>query len=128
MSFREEKMRQLNISIENVEVLDELQTTQIEELILEKIVFIPSGRIDWRTYPNSILVLDLKETIKEITNRNCYVMWDEGTLPIVKTNLDSIGNNIFEITKIAFDTWVVGDRFDWVIEFHHTGLIHYTTL
>lgn len=125
-----EYMRGLKSSINNLEILDELQSKRIEDMILDKIVFIPSGsgRIDWGVYPNSIVVSDLKEVIKKIANKSCYVMWDEGTLPIVKTNLDSIGDNMFEVTKIAFDTWIVGDLFDWGIEFHHSRLVHYTEL
>jgi hypothetical protein len=74
------------------------------------------------------VVSDLKEVIQRIANKNCYVMRDEGTLPIVKTSLNAIGEHIFEVTKIAFDTWIVGDSFDWVMEFHHSGFVHYTEL
>lgn len=128
MSWREEKMKRLKSVIDSIDILDEAESSSIEELILEKIVFIPPGEIDWDAYPESIEVSDIRDVVKKIVNRNCYGMWDEGTLPIVRMNLDAIGDNMFEVTKIAFDTWLVGDSFDWVIEFHHSGLIHYTKL
>lgn len=76
-----EYIRGLKSSINNLEILDELQSKRIEDMILDKIVFIPSGsgRIDWEVYPNSIEVSDLKEVIKKIAIKSCYVMWDEGT-------------------------------------------------
>lgn len=128
MSWANEKMKMLKSSIGDIEILDETKTSDIEELIMEKIVFIPPGRINWNSYPDSISVTDINEVVKNVHNKNCYIMWDEGTLPIVKANLDSIGDNMFEVTKIAFDTWIVGDSFDWVIEFHHSGLVNYTEL
>lgn len=122
------KIRVLKSSINHLEALDELQSSQIEELILAKIRFLPNGVIDWESYPNSIAVLDFEKTSAKITNKSCYIMWDEGTLPIVKTDLDSIEKNLFDVTRIAFDTWIVGESFEWVFEFHHSGLVHYTEL
>lgn len=123
-----EKMTRLKSLIDHLEVLNKLQSSQIEELILAKIRFLPNGVIDWESYPNSIAVLDFEKTSAKITNKSCYIMWDEGTLPIVKTDLDSIKKNLFDVTRIAFDTWIVGENFEWVFEFHHSGLIHYTEL
>ena len=48
-------------------------------------------------------------------------MWDEGTLPILRTDLSLILKDTDTITCIALDTWIVSMDFEWVIEFHHSG-------
>ena len=87
------------------------------------------GRIDWK----KIKVVHQVKTSKEITeiinneaqrlDHEVYIIWDEASLPIIKSNLIKIESNIDDVTAVGFDTWLVGSNFNFVIEFFHDGIV-----
>jgi hypothetical protein len=38
-----------------------------------------------------------------------YVIWDEGTLPIIQTNLDKVFEAIDDVTAVSFDIWIFSE-------------------
>lgn len=54
---------------------------------------------------------------------NVYIIWDEYSLPVVKTKLINIKKNLDDIVAVSFDTWIVTETFDRFIEFNHNGKI-----
>lgn len=108
-------------------VLNEVQTNELEQLLEQRISFGNHG-VDWSKYPNNIVLESIRDLSKRNQNDICFIMWDEGTLPIIKSSFDNIESNIEDIIKVAFDTWIVSANFDWLLEFHHSGNIRYANL
>ncbi|WP_237071922.1 hypothetical protein [Priestia flexa] len=50
-----------------------------------------------------------------------YVIWDEGTLPIIQTTLDKVLKDIDDVTAVSFDTWIFSPSTGYVIEIFHDG-------
>lgn len=107
--------------------LDLLSITDAELIIKkfdEKIVF-GYNSIDWSHYDSRISVKDITTLSAELKNNKCYIIWDEQSLPVIKTNIDLVIANFETITDIAFDTWIVDIDFIWIIENHHEDGINF---
>ncbi|WP_308728038.1 hypothetical protein [Bacillus sp. MYb209] len=50
-----------------------------------------------------------------------YIIWDEASLPIIKTNLHQILQVIDDVTAVSFDTWIYSQDVGYVIEYYHEG-------
>ncbi|MGQ0437679.1 CDI toxin immunity protein, partial [Bacillus sp. B-TM1] len=50
-----------------------------------------------------------------------YIIWDEASLPIIKTNLHQILQVIDDVTAVSFDTWLYSPNLGYAIEFYHEG-------
>lgn len=52
-----------------------------------------------------------------------YIIWDEATLPIIKTDLHQVLQVIDDVTAVSFDTWIYSPDTGYVIEYYHDGEI-----
>ncbi len=52
-----------------------------------------------------------------------YIIWDEVNLPIIKTDLFSVIDVIYDVTAVSFDTWLFSVDEKSIIEFYHEGEI-----
>lgn len=87
------------------------------------------GRIEWRKVSNHAevntvdeIISFLHKTKKEYSN-NVYIIWDEGTLPILYSTLDKVFEVIDDVTAVSFDTWLFSPSSEYVIEIFHDGEI-----
>lgn len=87
------------------------------------------GRIEWEKISNHTEVNTVDEIISFL-NQNVeeydnvvYVIWDEGTLPIIQANLDKVFKVIDDITAVSFDTWILSPSTGYVIEIYHDGKV-----
>ncbi|MED4590105.1 MULTISPECIES: CDI toxin immunity protein [Priestia] len=85
------------------------------------------GRIEWEKVSNNAEVNTVDEIISFLDqNANeysnvVYVIWDEGTLPIIQTTLDKVLKDIDDVTAVSFDTWIFSLSTGYVIEIFHDG-------
>lgn len=92
----------------------------------KRINFVLQG-VDWSLHSEFVEVSE-RELFDLIDAQTCYVMWDEYSLPILKANYIDLLTNIDDVLAVAFDTWFIGEQLDWLIEFHHEGIIRFTRL
>ena len=85
------------------------------------------GRIDWAKVPTRAEIFSAQDIIDNLEinfvnfDTSIYILWNEGTIPIVKSNLELILNNIDELPPVIFDTWLFCPTSKYVIEFYHEG-------
>ena len=106
------------------ELLNYDEGNKILEEIQEKIPFRLDGRVDFSKFKsknNIIAISSLSELIKN--SIEFYVMWDEVTLPCLKSELKYIIKCIDDVTAVSFDTWIVSTDYNTIIEFFHDGEI-----
>lgn len=85
------------------------------------------GRVEWEKVSNHVEVNTIDEIISFL-DRNMveysnvvYLIWDEGTLPIVQSTLDKVFKVIDDVTAVSFDTWIFSPSTGYVIEIFHDG-------
>ncbi len=85
------------------------------------------GRIEWEKVSNHAevntvdeIISFLDQNVDEYSNF-VYVIWDEGTLPIVQSTLDKVLKVIDDVTAVSFDTWIFSPSTGYVIEIFHDG-------
>lgn len=66
------------------------------------------------------LIAALNNKGKENFN-DIYVIWNDGYLPIIKCDLKTIVDNLFDVVTVSCDTWFFHLEDEWVIEFDHDG-------
>lgn len=83
------------------------------------------GRIDWSK-------IELKQevsTIQEISRLSLdlttviFIIWSDLSLPVLKLPLDVFFNHIDDILSVSFDTWLLFESLDMVIEIYHENKI-----
>ena len=112
---------------ENVHVFSDSQREQVLSDFESTFPFTGWGRIEWEKVSNNAKVHTVDEIIsflhqnmKEYSNV-VYVIWDEGTLPIIQSTLDKVFEVIDAVTAVSFDTWIFSPYSGYVIEIFHDG-------
>jgi hypothetical protein len=99
-------------------IFTEQNAKNITDKMFEHFKFGTHG-VDWKSYEKSFEVDSLNKVIEILENLDCYIVWDEYTLPILKSNINAIRTCIDDVTAVSFDTYLVDINFNWLIEFHH---------
>lgn len=83
-----------------------LSSDKNKELINKLNVFISVKNNSYKKSMNNIndLLIDYK-------NEVFYIIWDEKSLPIVRTDFSNIIQEIESITAVSFDTWLIKNDF-----------------
>ncbi|PEN72441.1 hypothetical protein CN539_20690 [Bacillus toyonensis] len=85
------------------------------------------ARIDWakfRDFQNIVYLDDIEAYLNKrygLDSYIVYIIWDEASLPIIKTNLHQILQVIDDVTPVSFDTWLYSPDLGYAIEFYHEG-------
>jgi hypothetical protein len=112
---------------DSVHILTESDRDQVLNEFENSFPFTKWGRIDWEKMTCHAVVNtvdDIISFLKQKTNKysnDVYVIWDEGTLPIIQTNLDKVLEAIDDVTAVSFDTWIFASFSGFVIEVFHDG-------
>jgi hypothetical protein len=123
--------------LDTLKILEHEELLNVEQHLMNSLHFDSNYHgINWAEYPERTTLsesgnleeskLKIEQFIKEVNTIDCYVMWDRGDLPIVTINLAILLENLALITRIAFDTWIVGVDSELLIEFHHSGVYKLT--
>ncbi|ENH97022.1 hypothetical protein J416_07497 [Gracilibacillus halophilus YIM-C55.5] len=85
------------------------------------------GRIEWENVSNHAEVNTVDEIISFLHQNTeeysdiVYIIWDEGSLPIIRSTLDKVFKVIDDVTPVSFDTWMFSPYAGYVIEIFHDG-------
>lgn len=104
------------------------QVDYISNLLRNIFPFTKWGRIDWEKIKSKIVINDIYDVlniIKEFTEKSnilIYIIWSEGTFPIIKTELNNALRVLDDIT-MGFDFWFFSREYNFVIEFHQDQIM-----
>jgi hypothetical protein len=103
---------------------DDSVSLKIFEEFQQKIKFTFYGRIDWSHFSKLFKANNLADISKHLeSNENCYVLWNDTSLPVLQTSLESVYLNIDDVLAVSYDTWLYFSEKNIVIEFYHDGEI-----
>ncbi len=108
----------------DVTKLSKEKTDGIFETMLQKFPMTSWGRIDWEKI-NHKKISSIDEIKKYINSQeDVYVLWDEASLPAIKTKLNNVLSVIDDVTAVSFDTWICPSNWEYVIELYHENEIN----
>lgn len=98
------------------------ETLEVYNLMAELFPITSWGRIDWEKVERKqrLQCSNILFKIEDVDlDAEVYIIWDEVTLPAVKTNLKKVLSVIDDVTAVSFDTWIFCHEDKYVIEFYH---------
>ncbi len=113
----------------NAVVLSPAKSDDIVDL-LEKSVPIYEGgsRIDWNKVDEKIYLDSPRETVEALTkllqgniDTSIYLMWNDGELLVIKTDLHAVLDNFDDVTCVSFETWFFNPSQGYIIEYYYLG-------
>jgi|WetSurMetagenome_2_1015567.scaffolds.fasta_scaffold334507_2 hypothetical protein len=109
----------------NAVVLSEKETSTIFEQMAKNFPITTYGRIDWPNIKHVKQISSIEEILLQIETKNdeVYILWDEASLPALKTNLSIALSVIDDVAAVSFDTWVYNPNTGYIIEFYHENEI-----
>ncbi len=108
-------------------VLSDQETIEIFKTFSDILPVTKWGRIEWDKIDKKIQVDSANEILKclytqdKSTDTEIFVLWDEASLPVIKSDLDRILKVIDDVTAVSSNTWLFSPTFKYVIEFYHIG-------
>ena len=109
----------------NVEILDVNTSTKIVAHMTSLFPFSKYGRIQWSNVENkkeSVEIISIKDFID--ISRDVYIIWDNGSHNVLKSSLNLVLENIYDVLAVGFDTWLMDINGNYVIEHYHSGDIN----
>ena len=108
---------------------DDSEKNLIFKEFLEKFPFTNWGRIKWenvKVIKEGVYSYDFIPRIVEYIDNpqsEALILWDEMTLPIVKSKLDKAISVIDDVSAVSSNTWIYIPSEEVVVEFYHDGNI-----
>lgn len=109
----------------NYTIVSDNEKNKILNNLYDKFPFNDWGRINWDKVIKKERINNIVDIKEKILNNSIevYVIWDQVDLPIIKSDLCSVLNVIYDVTAVSFDTWLFSVDEEYVIEFYHDGEI-----
>ncbi|MBD3231577.1 hypothetical protein GF322_02830 [Candidatus Dependentiae bacterium] len=106
-------------------ILSEEETKKVFDKMIHTFPITLWGRINWKNVKNFKKIVSINNIDQFINpgKKEVYILWDEASLPAIKTDMKKLLNVIDDITAVSFDTWIYCPKDGWVIEFYHEGEI-----
>lgn len=110
---------------DNIIVLSKKETEEIFECMSKSFPITSWGQIEWSAMKHAKKISSAEELVQHLNNKEAslYILWDEASLPSIKTNLNKILAVIDDVTAVSFDTWLYSPAEGYVIEFYHENEI-----
>ncbi|MEI3896218.1 MULTISPECIES: CDI toxin immunity protein [unclassified Bacillus (in: firmicutes)] len=112
---------------ENIVVFEGKEKEKILDSFENSFPITSWARIDWDKFcdfQNIVYLDDIEAYLNKqysLDSYIIYIIWDEASLPIIKTNLHQILQVIDDVTAVSFDTWLYSPNLGYAIEFYHEG-------
>lgn len=127
VTLLDECITKLMNSPDKCEILNPSDGEMVLNQFFDSIPFTQWGRIDWAKLTDKISISADNNIINDLKNRNknikepIFIIWDEASLPVIKSGLQSILSNLDYVTAVSFDTWLYCPDEGWVLELFHGG-------
>lgn len=105
----------------NVLVLSKDETNKIFECMAQSFPITPWGQIDWKNVKHKKISSSDQITKYINIQDEVYILWDNASIPSIKTNLNQILKALDDVTAVSFDTWLYNPTMGYIIEFYHEG-------
>lgn len=114
----------------NIIILSEDESDSIWRLFNHKVPVIKGGsRIDWEQInkknnidlPTQIITKLKRLSLQKDINTSIYILWNDASLPVLKSHLDSVLKHFDDVTCVGFETWFFNPSAKYIIEYYYLG-------
>jgi hypothetical protein len=110
----------------NVTILSQKESNNIFEYFEKCVPIVSWGRVDWKKVDKKAFVDAADQIIDAIEklagkplDTSVYVLWNDDSIPVVKSDLLSLAHHIEDVTCVAPDTWFLNITSGYIIESFH---------
>ena len=110
---------------DNTEVLSIEKTNEIFKELTKLFPMTSWGRVNWEKVEKKMEIPQTDSITRYLKGNNesydktVILLWDEATLPAVKTNLEKVIAVIDDVTAVSFNTWIFSPNSRYLVEYYH---------
>lgn len=115
----------------HVVILNKQESDKIFDLFENKVSIYQSGsRIDWEKIDKKITIDSPDQTISALEqllqkpDTTVYVFWNDGSLPVIKTDINLVLLHFEDVICVGFETWLYNPHQGYIIEYYYLGDMH----
>jgi len=105
------------------------ESDKIIELFEQQLPIVDGGsRIDWNKMSKKMQVdspvqitITLQQLLKKPIDRDVYLFWNDGGLPVLKTDIDTIIHCFNDVISVGFETWLFNPHAGYIVECYYLG-------
>ncbi len=113
----------------NVVILPKQESDMIWGLFKTTIPIIKGGsRVYWnkinqKTFINELgeMIPNLEKLLQQPIDSSIYLLWNDASLPVVKTTIEATISVFDDVTAVGFETWFFNPYQGYIIEFYYLG-------
>lgn len=112
-----------------VRILSDLESKKIWDLFEQELPIVDWGRVDWDKIDKKInvdcdpdkIIPALGNLLKKDFDKSIYVLWNDASVPVIKTNLDAVITLFDDVISVGPDTWLFNPSTGYIVEWYHEG-------
>jgi hypothetical protein len=110
----------------NVVIFSHKESNKIFEDFAKTLPIVSWGRVDWDKIDKKIFVASadqvmntLETLLGKLVDTSVYVLWNDGSAPVIKSDLKILIHHINDVTCVAPDMWFWNISAGYIIEVYH---------
>ena len=115
-----------------VEILNQEESDKVINLFEKRAPFYEMGsRMDWGKVEKKVsidspgqIISALKKLLPNEPDYSVYVFWNDASLPVIKTDLETIIKSYDDVVCNGFETFMYNPEKGYVVEHYYLGEIH----
>lgn len=114
----------------NVTILSKEESNNLWKIFKQRLPIVFWGRIDWNKIDKKFIInspTEIIPTLEQLSQKSLdlsiYILWNDASVPVIKTDLHSAIAFIDDITCVGPDTWFLNLEEGYIVEFFHEGEI-----
>lgn len=113
---------------DKVIILDMKESDRIFDIFEKKLPIASPGRVDWDSIQNkktirwnTHIIPAIRNLLQRPFDERVYVLWNDGSVPVVVTELNLVVKFFNDVISVGPDTWLVNFEEGYVVEIFHDG-------
>ena len=102
-------------------IYDDESSKELVHKMCTSFPFTTWARIDWDAVVEQQDVENIDLVPSLLGEKLCYVIWGDGSIPVIKANIQSIVDHIDDAIIVSFDMRLCDLNFQKIVEFYHDG-------
>lgn len=108
----------------NAQLLPKEESDYLSKLFDKMFPITKWGKIDWSKIDKKItigynpqqIIPALQKLMTQPVDKTIYIEWSTASIPVIKTNLDSLINHFDDVTCVSFEKFIFNPHQGYIIE------------
>lgn len=112
----------------DAKILDNIDMKHILEKFYENVELTSWGAFDYDKIKGKKEKCDITELANYLNSNKYYIIWDDATTPALLCSTKALLDNIYDVTAVSPNTWLMSEDFKCFVEMYHEYEITVVTL